>query len=82
MSVNNQNLDIVTKVLNLVSRQFDLNCNINDIEKKFDDFKADYLDKIEIVMHLEDEFGIQITDDEVDQVTSINDLIQVVVGKK
>lgn len=42
----------------------------------FKDFNADSLDFVELVMALEEEFDIQIPDNEFDQVQTIGDLIR------
>lgn len=79
MSANNE---IQKVVLQYVSKQFDSSCSENDLEKSFDDFKAHQLDKIEIIMRLEDEFNIQISDEELDQVCFVKDIVTLVTSKQ
>lgn len=39
---------------------------------------ADSLDRVEIVMRLEEQFGIEINDDEAEKLTTVNEAIQYV----
>lgn len=47
----------------------------------FDDVKADSLDLIEIVMSLEDVFGVEITDDEWVAVRNVGEAVALVESK-
>jgi acyl carrier protein len=40
-----------------------------------DDLGADSLDRIEVIMSIEEEFGIEILDDEVDSIATFGELI-------
>lgn len=46
-----------------------------------EDFNADSLDLIEMVMTVEDEFGIEITDDEAEKLSTVQTLVDCVSGK-
>lgn len=75
--------EIIDTVVSLVARQFDKSFAVDDIlDKKFDELSTEYLDKIEIVMRLEDHYSIQITDIEVDKLVFIRDFVQIVQQKK
>lgn len=80
MSVNN--VEINNKVLHLVSKQFDIECDETYLEKNLQELNAHYLDKVELVMRIEDEFGIQISDDEVDTLVYVQDFVHIVLAKK
>ena len=47
-----------------------------------DDLDADSVDLMEFVLTLEDEFGIEITDEEIDQLQSVGDVVAVVKSKE
>ena len=46
-----------------------------------DDLDADSVDLMEFVLTLEDEFGIEITDEEIDHLQSVTDVIETIKGK-
>ena len=47
-----------------------------------DDLDADSVDLMEFVLTLEDEFGIEISDEEIDQLQSVADVVAIIKGKK
>ena len=47
-----------------------------------DDLDADSVDLMEFILTLEDEFNIEISDEEIDQLQSVADVVQVVKNKK
>ena len=47
-----------------------------------DDLDADSVDLMEFVLTLEDEFGIEISDEEIDQLQSVGDVVEVVKSKE
>jgi len=84
MSVKNSsnNSEILEKVLYFVGRQFEKDVKSDDLEKKLEYFSSEYLDKIEIVMRLEDEFSVQISDDEVDGIVYVDDFVKIIGAKR
>lgn len=57
--------------------------SIDDIqpEKSFDELGADSLDKVEIVMDIEDSFQIEISDEEGEAVKTMDDAVKLVEAK-
>lgn len=47
-----------------------------------DDLGADSLDVVELVMELEDNFGIQISDDDVEDIKSVGDIVKYIDDNK
>lgn len=47
-----------------------------------DDLGADSLDIVELVMAAEEEFGCEITDEEADKLSTVDDVICLIEGKK
>ncbi len=43
-----------------------------------DELNADSLDAVEIIMALEDEYGIEIPDEEAEQVRSVADIVKII----
>ena len=71
--------DVATDVRKLVAQQLGLNTKrVLDEARFLKDLGADWLDRLELVIEVEDRFGIEIADAVVDQLKSVGDLIQFV----
>lgn len=60
-----------------------LGCEIEDLTENtnlIDDLNADSLDIVELTMAIEDKFGVQIPDEDLEKVRTINDIVKY-VGK-
>jgi acyl carrier protein len=44
-----------------------------------DDLKADSLDLVELIMSLEEEFGLEISDEEAEQIGTVSDAVEYIV---
>jgi acyl carrier protein len=64
------------KVIGIVADQ--LSVDADDVNRKssfVDDLKADSLDVVELVMEFEDEFGIQIPDEDYEKIQTVGDAV-------
>lgn len=65
---------IIDRIKEMVSTQFNVNIKDIHLETSFrDDLNADSLDLVELIMALEDEFGLEIEDEELDKIKTIGD---------
>ena len=46
------------------------------MESSFEDLDADSLDIVELVMSLEEEFNLEISDEEVEKIKSVGDVVR------
>lgn len=70
------NIEIVIK---LVAEHFDISKDTVKLESDvFDDLGADSLDSIELVLELEKNFDIEVTDDEIDNIRTVQDIVDLV----
>ena len=47
-----------------------------------EDLEADSLDRVELVLAVEDEFGIHLSDEEADTLETVGDIVELVTDKK
>ena len=68
--------DITSKVKEITSEQLGVDESQITPEAKFvDDLGADSLDTVELVMALEEEFDLEISDEEAEKLTTVNRVI-------
>lgn len=68
-SIEQKVKDIVVEQLNVTPDQ------VNPQSKFIDDLGADSLDTVELVMAFEEEFGIEVPDEEAEKLQSVSDVI-------
>ncbi|NMA49842.1 MAG: acyl carrier protein [Tissierellia bacterium] len=65
---------ILEKIINIISTQFDVPEEDITRETSFnDDLNADSLDLVELIMSLEDEFELEVLDDDVEKITTVGE---------
>lgn len=68
---------IVEKVIDIVSKELDINKDKIKLESRLaEDLGADSLDAVELIMALEDEFDIQISDEIAQSIKTIGDIVK------
>ncbi|WP_077367392.1 acyl carrier protein [Anaerosalibacter sp. Marseille-P3206] len=68
---------VLERLKKIISEQLDV--NEDDIKKDSsfqDDFNADSLDIVELIMALEDEFELEIEDDEIEKLKTVGDAVE------
>jgi acyl carrier protein len=69
--------DIENKIRELIAKQLDLPIDrVTDDKKFIEDLDADSLDTVEIIIVIEDEFNIEINDDNAEQIITVGDAIR------
>lgn len=67
---------VYEKVIEIIANQFDVDSDSLSSETGFvDDLKADSLDVVELIMALEDEFSIEVPDEQLENVRTIGDVV-------
>jgi acyl carrier protein len=70
------------KVINLVMEQLDVTKEECVLEASFiDDLGADSLDLVELIMEMEEKFGVEIADEELEKIRTIKDVIEFLTKK-
>jgi len=76
-------MPVEQRVREIVAEQ--LERDVNEVTKTaslIDDLGADSLDIVELVMKMEEEFGIEIPDEEAEKIKTVNDVIQYITTHK
>jgi len=70
------------KVKKIIEEKLSVNADQITNEARFaEDLKADSLDTVELVMALEDEFGLDIPDEEAEKIKTVQNAIDYIVAK-
>ena len=68
---------VFDKVKELISEQLDVNADdITEVSNIQDDLGADSLDVADLIVALEDEFDIEIPDDQVESIKTVGDIVK------
>lgn len=74
--------EIETRVIKVVAEHMDIDLSEIKLDASFtDDLGADSLDLVEIVMALEEEFDIEIPDENAENITTVKDAIEFITKK-
>ena len=68
---------ILEKIQQILAQQFEVSADsINADTNIVDDLGADSLDVVELIMSVEDEFGVQIPDDKLGDLHTVGDVVR------
>ena len=75
-------MSLEEKVIKLVMEQLDVTKEECSLEASFiDDLGADSLDLVELIMEMEEAFGVEIADEELEKIRTIKDVIEFLTKK-
>ena len=75
--------NVEEKVKKIIEEKLSVNADQITVDARFaEDLKADSLDTVELVMALEDEFGLDIPDEEADKIKTVGDAIKYIETKQ
>jgi acyl carrier protein len=75
--------EIRDKVYDIIVSKMGVNKDQIKQESKFsDDLGADSLDTVELIMELENEFGVQIPDEDAEKIGTVQQAVDYIVNKK
>ncbi len=77
-------MDIFEKVKDLIAEQLDVDDkeSITETSSITDDLGADSLDVVDLVMALEDEFSVEIPEDQVENMKTVGDIVKYIEDKQ
>ena len=68
-------MDYFNKIRNIVAEQLSVEPETITMNTRFDELNADSLDVVEVIMTLENEFDIQIPDEEAEKIKNIGAVV-------
>ena len=73
----------IDKIKSLLANQLNIDENtISESSKIVDDLGADSLDVVELLMTLEDEFGVSVSDEEALEIKTVGDIAKIIEKNK
>ena len=76
-------MPVEQRVREIVAEQLERDVNeVTNTASFIEDLGADSLDIVELVMKMEEEFGIEIPDEEAEKIKTVNDVIQYITTHK
>lgn len=73
--------DIAERVRNIVAERLNVNPEEITLETTFEDLGADSLDVMDLIMELEQEFDIEIPDEDAENIRTIEDTINYIQSR-
>lgn len=74
--------DVLERVTKIIVDRLGVDESEVKLESSFkDDLGADSLDVVELVMELEDEFGMEISDEEAEKIVTVGDAVNYIQSK-
>lgn len=76
-------MDVFEKVQQITVEQLSVEASAVSMESTFvDDLGADSLDIVELIMAFEEEFDVEIPDEEAEKIRSVADAVELIKAKK
>jgi len=75
-------MNILEKVKSIVAEQLGVDAGEISLETSFDDLNADSLDVVELIMALEEEFDIEIPDEDAEKIKTVGDAVEYIKDKQ
>jgi len=67
--------DTAQKVIAIIAEKLHIDASIVNVQSTLQDLGADSLDMVDIIMKIEEEFGIEINDEDAEKLHNVQDVI-------
>lgn len=72
-------MDTYSKVVSIIAQQLDISEeSINISSDVVKDLGADSIDIVQLLMAMEDEFGVTVTEDDADRLKTVGDIVKII----
>ncbi len=69
------------KIKEIIASQFNVDEDLITMDTSFrDNLNADSLDLVELIMALEDEFGMEVEDDDMEKINTVGDAVEYITN--
>ena len=69
------------QLLKLAEENLDIDTSNLDFEEKISDMDIDSIDLVDFIMVIEEEFDIEFTDEELDEIETLSDIVSLIESK-
>ena len=70
-------MDIFEKLQEIIADQLELDADIIALDSHIlDDLGADSLDVVDLIMSIEDEFGVEVPDEALEEIRTVEDMVK------
>lgn len=69
------------QLLKLAEENLDIDTSDLDFESKISDMDIDSIDLVDFIMVIEEEFDIEFTDEELDEIETLSDIVSLIESK-
>jgi len=76
-----KSVEVFEKIKSIVVDQLGVDADEVTLETTFEDLNADSLDVVELVMAIEEEFDIEIPDEDAEKIRSVGAAVEYIKGK-
>jgi len=74
-------VSVENKVKGIIADQLEVGIDKLTLDTTFEDIDADSLDIVELVMALEEEFDLEISDQEIENIKTVGDIVRYIESK-
>lgn len=74
--------DILNKIVDIVAKKVSVDKDVVLKSKSFEELGADSLDMVEIVMKIEEQFEVEINDEDAEKLTSLDQVVDYICELK
>ncbi len=74
-------MSVENKVKGIIADQLEVGIDKLTLDTTFEDIDADSLDIVELVMALEEEFDLEISDQEIENIKTVGDVVRYIESK-